>query len=336
MNAANPWSKFVWNDWENDPALRLCSFAAQGLWMRLLCVCAKSDPVGYLTVDGHSPSHDDLALLIGRPAEELLPLLTELSDRGVYSRDAKGRLYSRRLVRDAKASAEARKTGKLGGNPSLLKDKEKTGGDNPQDKDRDNTHKPESRIHKPERITPESPPVVSTAGTAQPKPKGVVHALSADWSLPEEWRVTSRERNWGSAAIDRQAVKFKQYFGFGKGSDIRRSEKGWRQTWLNWLDRALKIDPDAATFGKADSPAVPTSYPPLPEAVRQKLKGHFAFNESFIQRWLAPCVFDLDAGTIVAPSRFQADYLETHYGSSLRHALGDELQILVSKKIGAP
>ena len=324
MNAANPWSKFFWNDWENDPALRLCSFAAQGLWMRLLCVCAKSDPVGYLTVDGHSPSHDDLALLIGRPAEELLPLLTELSDRGVYSRDAKGRLYSRRLVRDAKASAEARKIGKLGGNPSLLKDKEKTGGDNPQDKDRDNTHKPESRVHKPESITPESPPVVSP----QSKPKAVVHALASDWSLPEEWKVTSLERNWGSAAIDKQAVKFKQYFGFGKGSDIKRSEKGWRQTWLNWLDRALKIDPDAATFGKADSPAMPTSYPPLPEAVRQKLKGHFAFDEGFIQRWLAPCVFDLHAGIITAPSRFHAEYLTAKYESSLNHAFGKEMQIV--------
>ncbi|MDD3181212.1 MAG: hypothetical protein PHD48_00160 [Alphaproteobacteria bacterium] len=334
MNNPNPWSKFFWNDWENDPALRLCSLAAQGLWMRLLCIAAKSSPTGFVIVAGRPCSSTDIALLTGVAEQEVETLIGELSRNGVFSRDTLGRMYCRRMIRDNKKRNKLRQNGAKGGQASFLNGK---GVFAPTEQKAEQAteqatqpQKPESRVHKPERITPEGPPVV----LAQSKPKAVVHALASDWSLPEEWKVTSLERNWGSAAIDKQAVKFKQYFGFGKGSDIKRSEKGWRQTWLNWLDRALKIDPDAATFGKADSPAVPTSYPPLPEAVRQKLKGHFAFNESFIQRWLAPCVFDLDAGTIAAPSRFQADYLETHYGSSLRHALGDGLQILVSKKIG--
>lgn len=123
--SANPWTRFFWNDWDNDPALRLCSLAAQGLWMRLLCICAKSDPVGYVTVEGNALTHDDLSLLIGRPVSEIVPLLDELSTRGALSRDAKGRIYNRRMVRDMKQRAISEKNGKMGGNPSLSSGKEK-------------------------------------------------------------------------------------------------------------------------------------------------------------------------------------------------------------------
>ena len=55
----NPWSKFFWNDWENDPALKLCSLAAQGLWMRMLCICAKGETRGWLLVSGRPLSVRD-------------------------------------------------------------------------------------------------------------------------------------------------------------------------------------------------------------------------------------------------------------------------------------
>jgi hypothetical protein len=34
------WSKFYWSDWDGDMRLRLCSLAAQGLWMQMLCIAA--------------------------------------------------------------------------------------------------------------------------------------------------------------------------------------------------------------------------------------------------------------------------------------------------------
>jgi len=48
----NPSSTFYWRDYENDEGLRLSSLAAQGLWMRLLCLAAKADPYGYVLVNG--------------------------------------------------------------------------------------------------------------------------------------------------------------------------------------------------------------------------------------------------------------------------------------------
>jgi hypothetical protein len=136
------WTKFYWSDWDTDPALRLCSFAAQGLWMRMLCIAASHDPIGYVAVAGRALEATDIARMTGGSEGDVQTLLAELDRNGVCSRDRHGRIYSRRMVRDAKAAAMARKNGKLGGNPSLSKHKGNQPWDNPPDKTRLKTHKP--------------------------------------------------------------------------------------------------------------------------------------------------------------------------------------------------
>lgn len=142
---SNPWSKFFWQDWEADQALKLCSLSAQGLWMRMLCIAATHDPVGYVSVAGKPLDETGLARLTGASESEVAILLHELDQHGVFSRDRHGRIYSRRLIRDARKAANAKKNGKLGGNPRLGKQREKTGSDNPQVKGWDKPHKPEAR-----------------------------------------------------------------------------------------------------------------------------------------------------------------------------------------------
>lgn len=141
------WSKFFWQDWESDPAVRLCSMAAQGLWMRMLCIAAAHDPIGYVAVAGNGLDETSLARLTGCQESEVLSLLGELDRNGVFSRDRHGRIYSRRMVRDARNAAISRKNGKNGGNPSLSKDKGNSNRDNPPDKGGDNPHKPRARSH---------------------------------------------------------------------------------------------------------------------------------------------------------------------------------------------
>jgi hypothetical protein len=108
------WGKFYWSDWADDPALALCSLAAQGLWMRLLCIAAQGTPYGHVTVNGKPPSMDDLAKLI-RPKPKpatVARLIAELQRRGVVERDACGCLVSRRMESDGKLAgirAEAAK-----------------------------------------------------------------------------------------------------------------------------------------------------------------------------------------------------------------------------------
>lgn len=142
--SATVWSKFYWSDWLSDAGLRRSSFAARGLWIDMLCIAAQSDPIGYLTVKKVPLSDNDIARMVGGSEPEVRTLLAELERNGVLSRDRKGTIFSRRIVRDAKKSRDAKTNGKLGGNPTLSKDKGKTVEVNLQDNTEVKPQKPET------------------------------------------------------------------------------------------------------------------------------------------------------------------------------------------------
>ncbi|MEQ1866593.1 MAG: hypothetical protein ABL996_18300 [Micropepsaceae bacterium] len=112
---ATIWSKFFWNDWFSDAKLQRCSLTAQGLWIKLLCVAAQHEPMGYLCVNGESLTLSDIARIAGVRDVRARSLMADLERNGVFSRDRHGRIYSRRMVRDAKAMLLSKQTGKLGG-----------------------------------------------------------------------------------------------------------------------------------------------------------------------------------------------------------------------------
>lgn len=115
----NPSSTFFWKDYENDEGLRVSSLAAQGLWMRLLCVAAKADPYGYVVINGCEIGVTGAAKLGSVSETEAATLLDELERNGVFSRDRRGRIFSRRMLKEAAARKKARENGKKGGNPAL-------------------------------------------------------------------------------------------------------------------------------------------------------------------------------------------------------------------------
>lgn len=101
-----PWQKLWWSDYVEHPQLKLCSWAAQGVWPRMLAIMWFSAPRGLLLVDGREPSIEELAVLWGKPEASIAPLLLELEARGVFSRNEAGIPYCRRMVReDADRSA---------------------------------------------------------------------------------------------------------------------------------------------------------------------------------------------------------------------------------------
>lgn len=97
-----PWFKFWPSDWMGDPKLSRCSLAAQGLWLRLLCVAHESEPYGQVQGD-----LEELALVVGRPIDEVGLLLDELTRRGVCTRTDDA-VISRRMVRDRAHSVKGR------------------------------------------------------------------------------------------------------------------------------------------------------------------------------------------------------------------------------------
>ena len=151
-----PWLKFFPSDWRADPALRMCSLAARGLWIEMLCLMHEARPHGSLLVNGKPVTAARLANLVGGGVAEVEGFLAELEEAGVFSRDADGALYSRRMRRDEERAAVNRVNGRAGGNPSL-----KAGVNppvnpgvnppvNPADKAGVKAQKPESRIQTPD------------------------------------------------------------------------------------------------------------------------------------------------------------------------------------------
>jgi hypothetical protein len=165
------WSKFVWTDYDNDRALRKCSLAAQGLWMRLLCIAHDATPRGYVLIDGRKPTAPELTRLVGVPDLDgrlkphwrtLDALIKELCDARVCDLDPHGVIVNRRMIRDEAAYEVAVKSGKLGGNPNLLRNKNTKdtvkGSDYTEDKaESDSNQTPES----------ESPPSPRRGGGAR-------------------------------------------------------------------------------------------------------------------------------------------------------------------------
>lgn len=118
------WGKFSWADWETDDELALCSMAAQGFWLRLLCIASKNK--GFVLVNGVPPTFGILGKRIGVSAADAKKWFDELKANGVLkvvsTGKLKGAIVSQRMVRAHKNS----ENGKLGGSP-----KHRTHNDNP-------------------------------------------------------------------------------------------------------------------------------------------------------------------------------------------------------------
>lgn len=155
---ATIWSKFFWADWLSDRQLRRCSPAARALWMDMLCLAAQSDPIGYLAEGEDGLDIEEIKRVTGLSKRTAQRLLGELERHNVFSRDPNGRIYSRRMVRDAADIERARCNGSKGGNPNLIKGA-RPPRVNPPVGPRDIPQSPEARVQAPADAPPGGPAV---------------------------------------------------------------------------------------------------------------------------------------------------------------------------------
>src|SRR6185312_5264119 len=101
-------TNWFWNDWLGDQAVRRLTPAERGVWIDLLALAAGASPVGYVCDDRGRPlSLDEIARVTGAGSpDEVAKLIAGILDKGVASRDRSGRLYNRRMVRDAENAAK--------------------------------------------------------------------------------------------------------------------------------------------------------------------------------------------------------------------------------------
>jgi IclR helix-turn-helix domain len=113
------YSKFIWADWLLDQPLRRCSPEARGLWIDMLALSVRSEPVGVLADGGTVLGVSDIARAAGLRKPTAERLIAELERNNVFSRDDRGAIYSRRVVREHRTRQSNKANGARGGNPQL-------------------------------------------------------------------------------------------------------------------------------------------------------------------------------------------------------------------------
>jgi hypothetical protein len=117
-----PAFQFYPADWRKDPSVQSLSYHDRGVWFEILCLMHESEQRGKLLLGGQPMPETALARLLGLDKQNLTNTLNTLLSYGVASMCSEtGALMSRRMVRDEELRSIRQKSGKLGGNPNLVK-----------------------------------------------------------------------------------------------------------------------------------------------------------------------------------------------------------------------
>jgi hypothetical protein len=120
--SASSKTDWFWSDWLGDQAVRRLTPAERGVWIDLLALMAVACPTGYLCDETGRPlTEADVGRVTNASAEEVAERIAAILAKGAASQDRDGRIYNRRMVRDAANAAKKRANGKRGGVATRLK-----------------------------------------------------------------------------------------------------------------------------------------------------------------------------------------------------------------------
>lgn len=127
-----PAFQFYPGDWRKDQNLSRASLQAKGAMIEIMCLAFECDKRGVLATDGRPWSIDEIAFAIGGDKEQNVIAIEELLEKKILKKNKKGAIFSKRMVKDEELSKVRRRAGLNGGNPVLVKQKDKqTANQNP-------------------------------------------------------------------------------------------------------------------------------------------------------------------------------------------------------------
>lgn len=246
----------IWaQDWRGEEKLRLCSWEARYLWFEMLLLMNEAEERGFLMIGKKPMSEEQLARLIsGGTPDMIRSCLFELETYGVFSRDRRGIIYSRKIVKGElraknlekkkkqNRSKEGGKTGAEGGDNSDLAPpathgdiKEISGSDDrtlgyPNSylliPDKDNIELSLSMTQKTTSDSVEK----QEPKTQKSKPANRGTTLDENWVIPDEWGEWAILRGMTEKVVATEAAKFRDHH-VARGTIF----KSWRAAWQNWV-----------------------------------------------------------------------------------------------------
>lgn len=259
---SRPSFQFYTKDWRANSKLRRCSAAARGVWIDILCALHDSDEYGIARYSlkelasevGASLAHVrelvDKAVLKGSDRDGIEPFVyVPRSGRKdgppvtLLPAQPGPLWYSSRMVKDEYVNTHRGEGTRFGESPNQPPKPApiRRQGDGPSsasasapsEKDIAPTGLPDSPTSRPPPV-PAPPFTGLNAETLNGK---AVVPLAPGWELPEAWGHDSVALGFTPKETLYEAERFRQYF-VTKG--VRRSVKGWRQSWSNWLAKAAE------------------------------------------------------------------------------------------------
>lgn len=231
-----PSMQFYPRDWLAHPGLRMCSLAARGLWIDMVCLMHSGEPYGYLTHKNKDILPPVLARLVGVSLPELEGYLRELIDHGVVSQTEDGTFFSGRMVKD-EHNRQVRAAGgvKSLDNPNVPRPKKDGGKD---------TFRP-------------SPAVASASASAVPS-STVAHGVVPETSHPALNAVLGTARNpLGAAATIKEIAEGAPNLKPNREQmgralvDFHANGEAWNAALLRtYVARAIREDAPRPAFGK--------------------------------------------------------------------------------------
>ncbi len=119
MKKKLPWLKLHTQDVLADPHLSMCSLAANGLLLHLICYAHHGEPYGYLTNGGLTLTLDNLSTALAWRKRDIRKAWNELVEHGRLKQSVAGVWFIPRMVKDNEYSKKQSEYGRKGGNPTL-------------------------------------------------------------------------------------------------------------------------------------------------------------------------------------------------------------------------
>lgn len=135
--------------------------------------------------------------------------------------------------------------------------------------------------------------IFEEAKTAKVKAKGGAADRAArgtrlpdDWALPAEWRAAAMQMGLTAREVDREAIKFKNYWSNQPG--VKGVKLLWDRTWENWcistLERAGRT-PNPAHGAPAAASAGPGSFD---DATWRAIAKRYREDQQWREEWGPP------------------------------------------------